>query len=141
MKRLFIALTLIAISALNSDAQVLRQKMTLMNVTNQSSSVNGNIFELPITATSFNCRAIADANSGTPTLDAKIQYCFSKTDASTCKDLCVFDQCTTGACWTTGSQVIHINEATTNLSPFVRAVATLGGTSPNYDITIELWMK
>lgn len=120
------------------------QCTTLLNST-LTSTTTGDIKKLTtygnIKALSF--VAIADANSGTPTLDVTVEGCLNDTSTPYCSTLATFDQCTTGTCWSsTGNrQVIDLNEASVNLFPYVRAKATLGGSSPNYDVLVRACFK
>lgn len=81
-------------------------------------------------------RLVYTNNSGaTPTLDAKIQH---SPDGVVWKDLLTFTQATTGS----GSEDVHITPTTlggTVIFPQLRAVSTLGGTNPNYDIDVRFY--
>lgn len=71
-------------------------------------------------------------NGGTtPTLDVKIQH--SPTLNGVYTDLVSFAQITT----TDGSFEVHVPSASMSLLPCVRAVSTLGGTSPDYTFTVR----
>lgn len=86
-------------------------------------------------AKAFTGVLVATNNSGTsPTLDVTIQSCKSTVTASCINTPITFTQCTTGTC----RQYIDLNSTLVNLFPYLRAVRTLGGTSPNYDVTVEL---
>lgn len=126
-----------------ADAKVVHKCQVLMSATGQTSSTNGTITEiLDHSASSFTVVAVATNNSGTtPTLDAKVQSCRTSSSSS-CADLASFDQCTTGACYGGDSlQNIDLASDSVNVFPFFRAVTTLGGTSPNYNVTIYLCYK
>ena len=84
----------------------------------------------------FSCIMYGKNNSGTlPTMDAKIQEC--ETTTGPCFDVCVFTQCTTGNCNTSGYEyrTPFANQA---ILPILKGVITLAGTNPNYDVTLEL---
>jgi hypothetical protein len=86
-------------------------------------------FNKPVTAV-----LVATVNSGTtPTLDTVLQSC-ETTTTSTCSDIVTFTQCTTGTC----RELINLNQSNVNIWPRLRAVNTLGGTSPNIDIQVRL---
>lgn len=70
-------------------------------------------------------------NSGTPTLDVKIQH--APSSSGTFTDLLSFTQATTG----TGTYEVQLPVASMAVLPVVRAVGTLGGTSPNYTYTVK----
>jgi hypothetical protein len=73
-------------------------------------------------------------DSGTlPTIDAGIEYSL---DNTTWKTLLTFTQGTNG---TSQEEVVHVNSDTTRLARFYRAYVDLGGTLPQYDVTVELW--
>lgn len=77
-------------------------------------------------------RLDAVKNGGTtPTLDVKIQH--APTTSGVFTDLVSFAQVTT----TDGSFEVHIPSASMSVLPCVRAVGTLGGTSPDYSYTVK----
>lgn len=124
------------------NADVLTRTMTLISATNRTTTVTGTISSLAAVTDyrgvgGIACRAVASNDSGTsPTLDIVVQTCKDETAAS-CDTICTFTQCTTGSCWSDSSATIDLG-TTVNVYPYVRAVATLGGTSPQYDILVEL---
>lgn len=128
-----------------ATAGVVYKCFTLMAATGQTASTNGTIMELPeepnrLKGLYFTGASTATNNSGTtPTLDVKIQTCRTSS-SSTCADTpIVFDQCTTGACYGGDSlQYVDINSSTVNVFTNFRAVTTLAGTNPNYDVTVRL---
>ena len=71
-------------------------------------------------------------NSGTtPTLDVKIQH--APTVDGVYTDLLTFNQAGTG----TSELEVQLPTATMAVLPCVRAVGTLGGTTPNYSYTVK----
>jgi hypothetical protein len=72
-------------------------------------------------------------NSGTPTLDVKIQH--SPLSDGVYTDLVSFAQATTG----TGTYEVQLPLATMAMFKFVKAVGTLAGTSPNYTYTVGVY--
>lgn len=126
----------------------MHQCMDLMSASDQSSSTTGTIVCLPdsnpkaLDSRYFTAMAEADNDSGTtPTLDITVQTCRT-TSTSTCHDTpAVFDQCTTGNCWTDGTQNIDLDADTVNVLPCFRVVTTLAGTSPVYDVVVRLCWK
>lgn len=78
-------------------------------------------------------RLVWTCNSGTPTLDVKIQH--APLSDGTYTDLVSFTQATTG----TGTYEVHVPRATMGVFECVRAVGTLAGTSPNYTYTVHCW--
>lgn len=81
-------------------------------------------------------RLVYTNNSGTnPTLAAKIQH---SPDGTIWKDLLTFTGVTTGS----GVEDVHVTPTTlggTVIYPQLRAVSTLGGTNPNYDIDVRFY--
>ena len=77
----------------------------------------------------------ATNNSGTtPTMAVVIQTCESQ-DTATCYDTAIaFTSCTTGSC----SERIDLAENTNNVFSHFRVKHTLGGTSPNYTVTVRI---
>lgn len=71
-------------------------------------------------------------NSGTPTLDVKIQHANADT-ASLYTDLVSFAQATTGS----GTFEVQVPSASMGVLPFLRVVSSLAGTSPNYTATVR----
>lgn len=79
-------------------------------------------------------------NSGTTaTLDVKIQHCRSNTGTVDCRDVTalIAEQCGTSTCYTAGVKNFDVDDRVLHLQPYVRAVWTLGGSSPNYTIGVE----
>ena len=136
MKKLLI-LSLIALSSV-VQAEPLQNCLTLMDATNQNSSTTGTITEF-VTRNVSSMSIVATANnvSGTtPTLDIAIDSCRLK--SGTCKSWNTVTQCTTGSCWTDGFLPIDINNVQVNWFKFFRVRTTLGGTSPVYNVKVEL---
>lgn len=80
-------------------------------------------------------RLEANNDSGsTPTLDVTVQH---SPDCSTWKDLASFTQVTTE---TSNVEDIHLTEATTVVFACLRAVITMGGSSPQYDYTVTAYV-
>lgn len=134
-KLLFLALLGITSFA---QADPLRNCLTLMDATNQATSTTGAITAFVTQKTTAMTLVATAANvSGTsPTLDIAIDSC--KTASTLCKPWQTFTQCTTGSCWTSGMQPIDLNNTTVNWFPYFRARTTLAGTSPVYNVKIEL---
>lgn len=125
------------------DAQTLRNCRTIETGTNVTATQTGTITNQGEPGVYKAMTAIATLNndSGTaPTADLVLQSC--RTTGGTCKDLIAFDQFTTNAVGFDGagalSQRIDVNRATVNWFKYFRVVSTLGGTSPQYDWTVEL---
>lgn len=139
MKRLLNLLLVLLVLVADAQAGTLRRCKELESKTNQASSANGSVIEFePVNYQALSLVATANNVSGSsPTLDLKVQSCRT-TAASSCRDLQSFDQCTTGSCWTVGSQVVDMNQATVNWFKYMRVVATLGGSSPVYTYTVEV---
>jgi len=105
---------------------------TLDTKTSRTTSSTGSTFTITKTIKACAGRMVATKNSGTnPTLDAVIDYSY---DGSTWFHLLSFTQVTTG----TVNEVVHVDTSVTRLYPKYRSVATLGGSSPNFDFTIYL---
>jgi hypothetical protein len=137
MERMKKALLLLALLiATPCQAETLRKCTTLMDASAQTASTNGSVVEfLPFKVESMSAILTALNNSGTtPTLDAKIQSCRT-TDPASCYDWYTFTGCTTGAC---KPSPVDVNRNNTNWFRFFRVVTTLGGTSPNYNVKVEL---
>lgn len=133
-KILLFALLFLATTA---QAETLRKCATLMNASAQTASTNGSVVEfLPFKVESMSAILTATNNSGTtPTLQAKIQSCRT-TDPASCYDWYAFTTtCTTGSC---KPAPVDVNRDNTNWFRFFRVVTTLGGTSPNYNVQVEL---
>jgi hypothetical protein len=128
-------------------ADMLTRCFDLHNDTTTDATVSSTPLELPsrdggqYKAVSFTAISESSNVSGTtPTMSVKIQTC-ETTTAATCVDTpIVFDQCTTGSCYTTGSQRIDLSSSVNVFSAF-RAVITLGGTTPVYNARIRLCYK
>lgn len=140
MKRLLSILLAFLLFASDAHAGTLRRCLTLDAKTSQASSANGAIVEFaPVAFDSLSIIGTAANVSGTnPTMDLKVQSCRDSVDTTTCRDWQSFTQCTTGSCWTVGSQVIDINRETVNWFKYFRVVSTLGGTSPVYNYAVEM---
>lgn len=135
MKKLIASILLVASVA---QAETLDTCVTLTDLTNQTSTVSGSVTILPAMPKRLTLFATADNNSGTsPTMDLKVQTC-KTSSSSSCVDLASFDQCTTGSCWTDTFQGIDLASDSYNWFRYFRTVTTLGGTSPNYDVKVEL---
>jgi len=110
-------------------------RLELMNAAAQLASTNGDSVHAKSDTTDFIAWQKATKNSGTsPTLDTVIQH---SPDKVNWKTLATFTQVTTG----TVTQAVQINSANTHVFPYVRAVTTLGGTTPNFDVLVELWAQ
>ena len=128
-----------------AHADVVNNCITLLSNAALTATANGTVMNIAefnraaLSAKAITAISTSSNNSGTtPTLDLKIQTCETAT-TTTCADTpIVFTQCTTGSCYTTGTQRIDINQNTVNVFPFFRVVATLAGTSPNYNVVVKL---
>jgi hypothetical protein len=122
----YILLTLPFASAQVGDATVLIDEDDVAaTTTGDSETVSGWAYVGRIEA--------AKVSGTNPTLDAVIQH---SPDCVNWSTLLTFTQITTS---TAAIENVHINKVTTNVFPCVRAVATLGGSSPVYDIKITLF--
>lgn len=111
---------------------LIRDTLILMSASGQTASTDGTSYQLSPSGVP------ADAewgvwfsgvnNSGTPTLDMKVQH---SPDGVLWVDLVSATQLTT----TDAAEYVEI---TTDFGPYVRAVSTLGGTTPDYDVTVKL---
>lgn len=81
----------------------------------------------------FRLEANNDSGSA-PTLDVTVQH---SPDCSTWKDLFSFTQVTTE---TNNVEDVHLTSDTTLVFACLRAVTTLGGSSPQYDYTITAYV-
>jgi hypothetical protein len=121
----YILFTLPFAAAQVGDATVLMDEDALAATTSGDSEA--------VSGWAYVGRIVADDVSGTnPTLDAKIEH---SPDCVSWSTLLTFTQITT----TATVENVHVNKTTTNVFPCVRAVATLGGSSPVYDIKITLF--
>lgn len=131
--RAFIFLTLIFFAS-TASAQV-GNAVSLLNSTITTSTTGSNAV-----ASGNKCvgRIVATNNSGTsPTLAARIEH--SPTgEAGSFKTLLDFTQITTGSNVT---EDVHVSDFNTQIYPVVRAVSTLGGTSPNYTVDIRFYCE
>jgi hypothetical protein len=126
-------------------ADVLTKCVTLMSAEGATTSVDGAITPLldldpnKNLAKAFTGVATGVNNSGTtPTMDIKIQTC-EQNDSDTCADTpIVFDQCTTSDCYGGDGQRIDVNKESVNVFPYFRAIRALGGTDPDYDVTVKI---
>ena len=133
----FLSLALLAFSTL-AQAEPLQNCLTLMDATSQNTSTTGTIREF-VTRNVSSMSIVATANNAsgtTPTLDIAIDSC--RTASGTCKQWNTITQCTTGSCWTDGFLPIDINNVQVNWFKFFRVRTTLGGTSPVYNVKVEL---
>lgn len=142
LRRVRHAVFLLALFPGISAAAIVDNCVTLFEDATTTVTANGDIVALPRNARSFKFVSTATNNSGsTPTLDVKIQHCRSATDTATCTDTPIsFTQCTTGACYG-GDSVENkdVSETLVHFHPFVRVVATVGGTSsPSYELIVEV---
>lgn len=148
MVRIWSLLTFICASVSLVHADVVSNCVTLLNNAALTASSNETVYNIAefnreaLKAQAFTAIATASNNSGTsPTLDLKIQTCETAT-TTTCADTpMVFSQCTTGSCYSTGSERIDINQTSVNVFPFFRVVSTLAGTSPNYNVVVKICYK
>ena len=110
-----------------------------MSEDGQTASTTGDATQL--TGASRDCdgyiaRLTAAKKSGTnPTLDAKVEHSPTGED-DTWVTLLTFDQVTTEVLVLKEE---HVPKATTLIFPYVRAVTTLGGTDPNYDVDVDIY--
>lgn len=123
-------------------ADVVGKCVTLASDSAIAATATGSIYNIPQSAKAITAVAVASNTSGTtPTLDVKVQSCRTET-TSTCADAFTFDQCTTGSCYGGDTiQYIDLNQSSSNVFPYFRAVATLAGTSPVYDYSVMLCYK
>lgn len=140
MKYIFAIILFLALCG-QARAETATSSLSLMTVTAGSESATGDVkfasSTRDVAIQSFACRATATPVSGTlPTLDLKIQTCRT-TDPTSCVDLCNFTQCTTGTCFTSGTEVLF-NLYPQPVYPFFRAVASFGGTTPVYSYQVFL---
>lgn len=135
MKRISLAL-LLALCLATAAQAITTQGLTLASLASRTTTSTGSAIQIKSNVHRFLARSIITNNSGTtPTADCKIQH--APTDVSAAyKDLAVFTQVTTGG---PAYEDIHITDTDTIVFPFVRAVCTLAGTNPNYDISIVLY--
>jgi hypothetical protein len=138
MRALLLSIFLLSIPV---EAQVLNKCLEVYKAAGVTTSGNSSIVPFPPLdseakkATTFTGVIVATNNSGTtPTLDVTLQSCKDTTTASCLNTPITFTQCTTGTC----REYIDLSTDLVNVFPQFRAVRTLGGTSPNYDITVEL---
>ena len=133
MKTKLVGLVLVYIFSACSfaNAQAI-ECVTLINNATMNASTNGNA--VSIRGYTFMARLTGTNNSGTtPTLDVKLQH---SPDCTTWKDLTggVFTQQTTGGPTT---QDLAILTTVTYVYGCIRAVTTLGGTTPNYNVNVQ----
>lgn len=136
MKKILL-LSLLLISTV-AQADPLRNCLTLMDASSQNASTTASIVEF-VTQKTTALTIVATANnvSGTsPTLDIAIDSC--RTASGSCKQWATISRCTTGSCWTDGFQPIDVDNTIVNWFKFFRAKTTLGGTSPVYNVKVEL---
>lgn len=133
---------LLVLLATRVEAAILTDCITLINNATITATGNGSIVPLSAIENIHNIKNVsailtATNNSGTtPTLEMKIQTCESDV-VGTCRDIGTglsFTTCTTGSC----SEAIDFNSSTVNFFSHFRASYTLGGTSPNYTVTLRL---
>jgi hypothetical protein len=120
---------------LTAEAGGLKCGTTLMSGT-LTATTSGSIIAVP-SKPNLAFAVQSTYNSGTSaTLDLKIQNCLT-TSTSSCFDAgYAFDQCGTSTCYTDGGQVIDL--VGSHALTYVRVVATLGGTNPNYTTAVYL---
>lgn len=130
------------------QADMLTRCFDLYNNATLNASINSTVTELPsLDNSKYNSvafTAISESSnvSGTsPTLDVTIQTCETSSTATCADTPLVFSQCTTGSCYTTGSERIDLNKNTVNVFSNFRAKIVLGGTSPVYNVRIRLCYK
>lgn len=113
--------------------------VTLYSNATTNASANGSILALARLGKAHKFIATCSPTSGTtPTLDIKIQEC--RAYDGTCYDTpIVFTQCTTGTCYGGDNyEPIEVNAQSLHFLGYVRAVVTLGGTSPVYNCLVEV---
>lgn len=113
----------------------------LMDVDNRTTTYTGTAVRLhKLTAAQgaqnkYIARLDINNDSGvTPTADVVIQH---SADCATWATVITFSQVTTGS-YAVEKYLPSLNTGVTELLPCVRAIATLGGTSPQYDMTLTL---
>lgn len=131
---------LLALLAFSSVAQAdsLQNCLVLMNATGQSVSTTSAITEFVTRKVNALTMVATASNSAgtTPTLDIAIDSC--RTATGSCKAWGSFPQCTTGSCWVDGFLPIDTNATNVNWFKFFRVRTTLGGTTPVYNVRVEL---
>jgi hypothetical protein len=136
MKKILL-LALLGLSTF-AKAEPLQNCLVLMNGTGQNASTTGSI--IPFVARNISAMSVVttanNVSGTTPTLDIIIDSC--RTSAGTCKSWFVQSQCTTGSCWVDGFDVDDLNSTNVNWFQFFRVRTTLGGTSPVYNVRVEL---
>lgn len=119
-----------------APAHAVREVKTLSSKTNQTTSFTSEKVCTPSNAHAFSFSQVAVYDSGTSTLDAKVQITID--EGTTWIDLsdAAFTQVTTSS----ANEVMHISDTVKNLSSFAcfRIVTTLAGGSPQYDWTIRV---
>lgn len=116
---------------------MLRGRRSLLNQNGVTADVTGSAVRIPRQATRFAARLSAPNNGGTsPTLDGVVEH--SPTENGVFTELASFTQLTNE----TGNdavQDVHVPFATKTPFPFVRFRGSLGGTSPDYDISCDFF--
>lgn len=138
MKKLLL-LALFSLSTI-AKADPLQNCLVLMNATSQNASTTGTI--IPFVARKINAMSVVttanNVSGTTPTLDVVVDSCRTASTSS-CVAWNSLAQCSTGSCYTSnGIGVSDINNTSVNWFQFFRVRTTLGGTSPVYNVRVEL---
>ena len=141
-------LAILLLQASVAQADIITRCFDLHNDATTDASVNSTPSEIPSRDNSkYDAQAImgevivSNVSGTSPTFDATIQTCETESTASCVDTPMIFSQCTTGTCYTVGSQRIDLNKNIVNLRPFFRAKITLGGTTPVYNARVRLCWK
>lgn len=144
IKVLTFALFLLGILASESSAGVILRECKTYYSANPTASVNSSIFTISAANPQvITAKLYSSYNSGTnATLDVKIQSCDkndSTAGAPICSDQITFDRCTTSTCGGgDGLQNVDLNSMVAHTDRYFRVVSTLGGTSPNYNVRVDI---
>lgn len=135
--RLLILAICLLVSAVPAASETLDRCFTLLDDDTHSASTTGSIVEMRAYDPKQLAGVLTGTNSSgsTPTMDVVIQSC--RTLFGPCNNRMVFTQCTTGACNTSGLETYDLSPGD-NWFRFWRAKTTLGGTSPVYDVKVEV---
>lgn len=137
-----ILVILLVLLSTRVEAAILTDCITLINNATITATDNGSIVPLSAIENIHNIENVSAIlsvtnNSGTtPTLDMTVQTCESDV-AATCRSIgsaLAFTRCTTGTC----TENIDFNSTNVNFFSHFRASYTLGGTSPNYTVTLRI---
>ena len=136
MKRiLLLAALLLTSKAYAISDQVVFLAGSSTGGTTYTTDTYGPVVCLPPYATNIVLQLNATYNSGSSTLDVAVQHGFND---GTWLNLDAFTQVTT----TSSNQRIHINNASTNTLPCLRAFMDVGAAgSPNYTVTVKAFYQ